>query len=775
MRKKIFFFLYCMIGGLVNAQTVEDYLRMGNQAFENKNYLSAIYYYNKAIGYDKDSSTSVHPYQAIKCNVSASQKKYTSDSLKTDSLKIDLTVLHDTTINTLPDTTQILSDTIQVIQPDKSDTILYNYTLFSLSEYSDSSNVNFQDFMPTPDTIQKKYSDIQDTTLEAPQKTLVTNKVGNYVTARFPYLINNLADAYRLSYDFENAELWYETALINKTIMHHLTRFWYATCLLRNAKYEKAIEEFTKFNEEHPEPESYYYKKAELEINSCDFGKRALKKPKKGVAIEIVDSTINSEGSDFAATYFLNDSSIIFTSANMNSTAIDKGLQKEGLYFCDLYKSEKLNEAWSNPQNLGIVINTGIHEGAPVLSADKKKMYFTRWDNNTCFIYGCNYFNEQWLQPYPLNQNVNLPGFKSMQPAISSEDNILYFVSDRPGGEGKLDIWYSQLDENGNASPAINLGSKINTLEDDVSPFIHNETKTLYFSSSGRIGLGGADIYRSFGSKDVWSDVENLRYPINSSKDDLYFVLSTDQKNGFMTSDRDGCSECQSGSCYNLYSITYLPIVIEISGTVYNKLTNEIMPNSLVTIEDNFGNTEAVVTDDKGHYSTILRQYMNYYLKCKKVRFFGSDAVASTQDIEESTELVQDFYLERIPLGDIEIPGILYDYNKWDLRRESKIILDDLVKFLNVNDNIIIEIGSHTDERGNDNYNLVLSKNRAKSVVDYLIDNGIPKERLTSIGYGETKLLIKGAQSEDDHQANRRTAFRILSEDYNAKKKNKKS
>lgn len=783
------------------AQTIQDYLKMGDLSFGNKNYVSSIYYYNRALGFDIDSLSAVFPYQPIRCTFPANTKD--SSSAVTNPLELEIIAeqIIDSNIINLDSTVQdaIFTDSVVMRKKIVSQKPEVDYTPFDSTSlinianpYADSINIRFQDIMnpqvpdhhkslhtPNAESLSSKLDSLEAIASSQITPSEVGDEVNNYITSRYSYVTLRLAEAYRLSFNFPAAEMWYDNALKNKSQYSPITRFWYAGCLLRNAKYGKAMEEYAKFKEEYPEKESYYYQKAELEIKSCVFALVSMKKPKRGVSLSPIDSIVSNEGANFAATYFENDSSILFTSARTSSTFENKNDHQKGLFYCDLYKSDQSTGTWVPPQNIGFPINTAVHEGAAVLSSDKKKIYFTRWgtinDKEEYAIYVCNYFNGQWLQPFKLNENVNMPGFKSMQPAISPNGDILYFSSNRPGGQGKFDLWFCELDPAGNAGPAVNLGNKINTNEEDGAPYYHANSKTIYFSSDGRVGIGGIDIYRSFGEKETWSTVENLGYPVNSSGDDNYFVLSTNQRNGFLSSDRNSCLECTYGSCYFIYTITYLPLSLNISGTVYNKKTMEIIGNSLITLEDNLGNVEIIVTDENGKYATVLRENADYYLKCKKIRYFGDDAIVSTHDVEESISYIEDFFLERIPLGDIEIPGILYDYNKWDLRPESKLILNDLVKFLNVNDNIIIEIGSHTDERGNDDYNQSLSQKRAKSVIDYLIGNGIEKDRLTAIGYGETKLIVRNAQTEEDHQVNRRTAFKILSENYLPAGKKKKT
>ncbi|MBN4051980.1 OmpA family protein, partial [Cytophagaceae bacterium AH-315-L13] len=532
----------------------------------------------------------------------------------------------------------------------------------------------------------------------------------------------------------------------------------------------KSLDQLAAFINEYNESQSFYTIKAELEIAGALFALDELAKRPKDKVLKL-DAGVNTTGSEYAAVFLPSDTNTIFyTSAVSVALAEENRNMAKRPYKSNILTTTQGELGWSQPKGLGIAINSSAYEGAPSITANGKRIYFTRWNEDhkkpEWSIYVSNKSGEYWQLPQKLNEKVNMPGFKALHPSVSPDGMLLFFSSNRPGGYGKMDIWLSILDEKGEPGEVINLGERVNTIEDELSPFFNNTTKTLYYSSSGKIGMGGFDIYKTFSGAGSWSDPENLGYPINSSKDDMFFVTTDHESYGYLSSDREGSCECITGYCYNLYSVLSKPLIITLSGIVYKQNTKKVIRNCLIIVEDNIGNNTAFITDENGHYETELQEDITYYFKTKKTTFFSAEAAISTSGIEESTDLIQDFYLERIPIGEIEIPGILYDFNSASLRSESKLILDELVHFLNLNDNIVIEVASHTDERGNDFYNYKLSKNRAKSVIDYLIAKEIETPRLKSIGFGEKKLLVKHANSEEDHQKNRRTTFKILSEDY---------
>lgn len=578
------------------------------------------------------------------------------------------------------------------------------------------------------------------------------------------YVLDQLAASCRLGYQYENAEKWYNALHSNGAGMFNNATYWYGNSLLKNGKYKQAMSVLTDFVVEIDRGNEYF-KKAEQDIKRCAFAQTAMRNGDKTMNIQIADSLINKGISNFSAAFINDESEVLFASSRKGTLKSEK--QKEiGYNFCDFYSVPVMESGTAHPKNLGTPINSFDHEGAAALSPDGTKLFFTRWNNDECAIYVSKYLNGIWLQPKKLDEKVNIPNTKSMHPAISPFGDVLYFVSDRPGGVGSTDIWYCTIDGFDNTGPVINLGYNVNTKGDEMTPFFRYATNTFYFSSNGHIGMGGLDVFMTYPDNNFGAPIDNLGTPVNSSRDDAYFIMNSEGKKGFFSSDRDGCdTTCAVGSCYSIYEIKAKSIVITISGKVFNAKTNEPISNSLVQFIDVSERMEPIFafTDETGGYSTTLRRGFEYFVSAQKNKFFKDATSVSTMNINESTNFVHDFYLQ--PIEDIILP-IEYDFDKATLRPESKEILNDLVDFLELNDHIIIEISSHTDERGNEEYNLNLSQARAKSVVDYFIKKGIPKERMEWKGHGEQQLLVLSAQTEDEHQRNRRTVFRTLSEDY---------
>jgi outer membrane protein OmpA-like peptidoglycan-associated protein len=356
-----------------------------------------------------------------------------------------------------------------------------------------------------------------------------------------------------------------------------------------------------------------------------------------------------------------------------------------------------------------------------------------------------------------------------------------------------MDIWVTTINEDGETTEPVNLGEHVNTNEDEITPFYHSPSKTLYFSSEGHIGFGGLDVFKTTINPvtEWWDNPTNIGQPINSSRDDAYFIWGRDMQSGFFTSDRDNCGDCDSlntlnAHCNSIYSVERPLIEITISGYIFNFETDEAIPDASISFKDVRGELETITlqANESGYYERTLKVNQEYFLKASKKKYFADAAVQNTLGIVESKNIMQDFYLTNIPTGEIEIKGIEYDFDASTLREQSKLELDKLVEFLNLNANLKVEIRSHTDERGRDSYNLDLSERRAQSVVDYLVDNGLSRDRLKPTGMGETEPAVVETESgqelilspkyinsldeeelqEKYHQRNRRTAFKVLAE-----------
>lgn len=643
-------------------------------------------------------------------------------------------------------------------------------------------NLRIKNLIKIPELKLKNPFAKKDTTKAGKDSTLIVNAIPDSLKkpkttfkplTSIDYVYYKLGHSYFLNSDYKHAVKTYKTCVERNSYPD--ARFYHALALMSVKQHKPALDEFEAYVTSNPDNDSLR-QIAQKKEASCYFALDSMTNVKKMIKANLLDTLIFNKGTaNFAPMYYLSPNKIIFTSARRNGVVNDPDKQ-DSKYICDLYYTECLDSIWQRPVNFGRPVNSVLHEGAGYVTPDEV-MLFTRWSDanrNETFIYMAKMTDGKFFEAFKLNENVNVPGYKSMQPFVNFDGNRLFYSSNRPGGKGGFDIWCCTIDDNGFIGTPRNLGSPINTAGDEVTPFYHAVSTTLYYSSNGLPGMGGLDVFKSYfnGDDSVYTFPKNMGGPVNSPKDDAYFIMERTQQKGFFASDR---KDCESGHCYNIYEFVNEPIYFDISGYVFDAQTNDPIPSALVTIRDVHGEDEPffVVSDDKGYYFSELKADREFFMKAQKNKYFGDAASVATKGKSETTHFEQDFFLNKIPDGEIEIEGIEYDFDKATLRPKSKENLDKIVDLLNLNDNLSIMINSHTDARGNDAYNERLSQERAQSCVDYLIEKGIKKARLIAKGWGEKQPLIKENEIEvlptkDEknaaHQKNRRTAFKVVGE-----------
>lgn len=607
------------------------------------------------------------------------------------------------------------------------------------------------------------------------------------------YIRHQIGMCYQKTFDYSNA-----AAHFAKTNREHYPedQFYYANALMNIKKYDQAITEFENYIRSENYSDSLL-RSAQLSITGCYYAQNENNFNRE-VTITLLDSTIFNKGtSSFAASFFKNENGLMFTSARNGGVILEP--EQQSSLLCDIYYTLKNdNGDWGPATNFGRPLNSAQHDAAAAIT-NKDVIFYTRWSDENRIdqhIHLARMVDFKFYESYKLPQQVNLPGYKSIQPFVSMDGRTLFFSSNRPGGFGGMDIWKIDIDELGNVvGDAVNLGQPINSELDEVTPFFHEASSTLFFSSNGHNSIGGLDVFKSFYNKEdkFYGQPENLGLPINSSKDDAYLIWDSKLKKGYLSSDRE---PCEGGHCYDIYEVINAPIRIILSGTTYNLETNEILPSTKLTFKDVDGEFEPFIleTDANGYYEKELEQGLEIFIKAQKNGFFADAASINTKIITQSMNLRQDFYLNRIPGEEIEIEGIEYDFDSDKLRPISMEKLDKIYDFLVLNNNLVVEINSHTDSRGSDVYNLDLSQRRAKSCVEYLISKGIERDRLVPKGYGETqpnflagpdkkpvlneqgkRILLTEAyintypskeKREELHQRNRRTSFKVVGEKF---------
>lgn len=450
----------------------------------------------------------------------------------------------------------------------------------------------------------------------------------------------------------------------------------------------------------------------------------------------------------------------------------------------------KQNEkgAWLDPVELDDEVNTEFDEGTPSFSADGNTMYYTYCAQDpdgprTAEIYISTRSSAKWgkgTRATIVKDSVTALG----HPSISPDGKYLYFVSDAVGGFGGKDIFRARVTGN-DFGPMENLGEEINTPGDELFPYVRDSV-TLYFASNGHPGMGGLDLFMAkMDSTGHWH-VSNLQAPINSAGDDFGITFAGKEEKGFFSSNRNDARGYD-----HLYSFELPTITVFIEGYV-SDMDEEPIENATVRIVGKDGLNVKVPVKKDGSYRVELERDIRYVMMASARGYLNQNFELKTGPEEKNETYIVDFFLSPISKP-VVIENIFYDFDKATLRPESKKALDEMIKMLNDNPNVTIELGAHTDRKGTEKYNEKLAQRRAQSVVDYLIAGGISKDRLEAKGYGESKpkvinkkmakkydflkegdvlteefvLQLTPEQIEIADQINRRTEFKVLRTNYN--------
>lgn len=508
---------------------------------------------------------------------------------------------------------------------------------------------------------------------------------------------------------------------------------------------------------------------------------------------EIRNLEVNTKYADFGSSYF-GDSVVVYSSSKARPSLRNRKWQTNKQPFLELYKATvDKNADYQDSEPFSKKLNTRYHEAALCFTRDLKTVYFTRnnyykkkFKKDSAGINHLKLFKAgvgkggEWINEVELPFNSD--NYSVGHPTLNKEENRLYFSSDMPGGLGKTDIWYVDIEDSGYGEPE-NMSS-LNTAEREMFPYFSKDD-ILYFSSDGRDGEGGLDVYgvkeKELGSGTYYDPIP-VGSPINGSKDDFSFIINQEAKTGYFSSNREGGKGDD-----DIYSFKQLiPLVFEcnqiVNGVVKDKNSGELMPNAMVVLYDDQG----VAMD-----STKVGENANFVftLECsKKYRVTGNkegyqeDAKKITTGDEKGLKLELGLNLEKNKAKAPEIESeltinaegqeiikinpIYFDLDKSYIRPDAAIELEKVIRIMNKYPTMVVQGTSHTDSRGSDNYNASLSRRRAKSTVDYIKSKGVDPSRISSMGYGETRLVnhcTNGVKcGKGEHQMNRRTEFVVI-------------
>ncbi len=594
------------------------------------------------------------------------------------------------------------------------------------------------------------------------------------VDTRKPRLrdLERLADSYFKMNDYESAENWY-ARVVQDPDSHEDNLLRYGEVLKINGRYAEARKQFEAYGTKSGDSGS-----VAVELAGCDSAIVWMATPTLHRIRN--EAEVNTPLAEFSA-YPVGGQ--VYYAGEPNASDVKK-YGWTGNAFLRIYSAPMSPEGrLSGATLVGQDINdVPYHVGPVAAEKDGMTRYITRthvekdgikareagrrYRTQALELYVYRQIGGTWeAEPFAHNK----PDAYSVGHATLSPDNeVLYFVSDMPGGQGGTDIWYSERQSDGSWGTPVNAGATVNSVGDELFPNIAPDG-TLYYSSDGFAGMGGLDVFRSSGGKGDWSRPENLRYPVNGASDDFAYVVvdeSEDGYRGFLSSNRRGGKGND-----DIYSFAYENprIVIILKGTTSDKATGERLPATAVTLFD--GSREIVAkksSSDLGTFEFVLERGRDYTVLGQKEKYHADSAKVSTHGITRSDTLEVALLLEPVfTVGQtFELENIYYDFDKHNIRPDAAVILDELVRTLRDNPTLRIELSSHTDSRGSHAYNEALSQRRAQSAVDYLVTRGIARDRMVAKGYGETKLVNRCADgvpcSRAEHQANRRTEVTVL-------------
>ena len=596
-----------------------------------------------------------------------------------------------------------------------------------------------------------------------------------------------LGECYRHIGFTQKAMAAYLSAIRNK-VPDSLAYLHLAQQQLKAGQYKQAEQNFQQYLTFDPGNEL-----AHSGLLSCELGPQWKAKPNQYKVKK--EAFFNSRRSDYSPMLVGDDADVLVLSSTRNDAEGDDISGITGLKFGDLFSSRKNERGkWQPVEVIEGEVNTVYDEGASCLSPDGKTMYFTRCSSDPDYpryaeIWKSQRSDASWGKPTKCDiSRDTLSSFA--HPAVSPDGEWLYFVSDFPGGEGGLDIWRTRILSNGFGGME-NLGRPINTSGDEMFP-VFRPNGDLYFSSDGHPGMGGLDIFIAHEDSLRGTIVENQQFPLNSSADDFGMTFEGVHNRGFFSSSRNDAKGWE-----HIYSFECPEILQTVTGWVYEKDGYEL-PEALVYMVGNDGTNLKLSVKGDGSFTQVLKPGVDYVLlgTCK-----GYLNVKNEIRVEQSEE--SEDYTLQFPLPPINVPvlidNIFYEFDRADLTPESTEALDKLVVMMNENPTITIELSAHCDYRGNDDYNQRLSQRRAESVVRYLIQHDIAADRLTAVGYGEsrpkviskklaetllagnpkvevqendtlTETFIRNVKNEEEQEVlnalNRRTEFRVLRTTY---------
>jgi len=576
-----------------------------------------------------------------------------------------------------------------------------------------------------------------------------------------PYLVLGEIDIY--DNQFENAILKYKRVVAINPTFFPSAYYTLAAAEFRIGKYEDALRHYENYKA-IPGAKQDLVEKADFRIACCKFAINTQKNPVE-FDPQNLGAGVNSVYDEYFPSITVDDQTMIFTRNRPESEGSNR-------YHEDFYIANRKGQKWDAAKNAGGSLNTFGNEGVPCYSVDGKVLFFAACQRNdgkgSCDLYYSALRKDGWTKPLNLGGPVNTSMWES-QPSFSSDGRTLYFIRGRITGNGirEQDIYMSRIGDDRKWSEPTRLPANINTPEEEEFVYIHPDNQTLYFSSDGHVGMGALDIYVSRRMPDgSWGDPVNLGYPINTHNDERGLLVGPQGDIAYISSDRQG-----GLGGLDLYSFQLHPSARPIAtgyvkGVVVDAVTGAKLATSfeIIDLQTRKSMVKSGTDESTGSFLASLPAGKDYLLNVSKEGYlFYSDNFSCKDAGNQSKAFELEVKMEPVREGSkVVLKNVFFPTNSFELQSESFAELEKLVIFLQKNPKVNIEISGHTDNIGDKKSNVTLSNNRAQSVLNYLVSQGIIKARLTAVGYGDTKPIADNGLEEGRSQ-NRRTEFKIIS------------
>lgn len=503
-------------------------------------------------------------------------------------------------------------------------------------------------------------------------------------------------------------------------------------------------------------------------IRECIFADSLLRLPPRTTVTPLTE--FNTESDEIAPLITGDQHTLLFTSNRTEDGSRNRSNME------DVYVATRRGAVWTEPEKISEVINVKPLEAAVWLSPDGTTVLLY-YEDGQGDIYQSDFVEGEWTTPQPLNSFINKPNSRESGACISPDGQRLYFASNRPGGKGGFDLYVSQRTPDGDWGRPSNLGSPVNSRGNEEYPFVHTDG-TLFFSSDGHVTLGGTDIFRARQENGRWASPENLGYPINSAGFDGYFVLSADGQTGYFASRRNGAhidlyqtEQLFTPMAYTPHGTASTPdhprtlpkdATARLHGTVTDSRSQEPVVATITIVNHDNDSTFTAQSDASGSFSIILPAG-DYGLTVISNQYLPSSTRLVVPSSAKPAEIAHNVLMEKAGVGStVVLRNVFFDTNEYALKPESRAELRKLHDLLANNAGWKIQINGHTDNVGDRNLNINLSLKRAQSVVDYLVELGIQRERLSARGFGPDRPLVSNDDEEEGREINRRTEIEIV-------------